>query len=95
MNPTREACHDVSDYMTGMPTGYTGTFEAVFTVMFGPLKYDAHVRAFRAHQFYTEQKRQLADANAALRAECARMSAETQAKYDRNNPPKLTLIAAE
>lgn len=89
MSAIQEACHDVADYMTGMPTGYTGTFEAVFSVMFGPLKYDAHVRAFRSHQFYTEQKRQLANADAAVRVELGRQMAEHRAKYARNNPPLL------
>lgn len=86
MSPETEARHDVADYMQGMPTGYTGTFEAVFQVMFGPLKFDAHVRAFRAHQRYIEQKRQLADADIAVRAECDRQIAEFRAKHARNNP---------
>jgi hypothetical protein len=94
MTSQTEARHDVADYMVGMPTGYTGTFEAVFQVMFGPLKHDAHVRAFRAHQFYTEQKRQLADANIALRAEHDRQIAEFRAKFARNNPAPI-LQAAE
>jgi len=93
MSPTREARHDLADYMLGMPTGYFGTFEAVYSVMFGPLLHDAHVRAFRAHQFYTEQKRQLVDADAAVRAECARQIAEFNAKVARNSRPAL--IAAE
>lgn len=92
-NSTREVCEDVADYMVGMPTGYTGTFEAVFQVMFGPLKFDAHVRAFRAHQFYTEQKLRLIDADAAVRAECERQCAEFRAKLARNNPSYS--IAAE
>lgn len=93
MNALTEARHDIADYMTGLPSGYTGTFEAVFTVMFGPLKFDAHVRAFRAHQFYTEQKRHLADADIAVRAECERQMEEFRAKYARNNPSYS--IAAE
>ncbi len=95
MNATRETCHDVADYMIGMPSGYTGTFEAVFQVMFGPLTFDAHVRAFRAHQFYAEQKVRLADADIAVRAECDRQMQEFRAKYARNNPPAQSLIAAE
>lgn len=88
-----EARHDVADYMVGMPTGYTGTFEAVFQVMFGPLKFDAHVRAFRAHQFYTEQKLRLIEADIAVRAECDRQMQEFRAKLARNSRPAL--IAAE
>jgi hypothetical protein len=93
MTSQTEARHDVADYMVGMPTGYTGTFEAVFHVMFGPLKFDAHVRAFRAHQVYAEQKRQLVDANAALKAEHDRQMQEFRAKLARNSRPAL--IAAE
>lgn len=68
MSATAEACHDVADYMVGMPSGFTGTFEAVFQVMFGPLTFDAHVRAFRAHEFYTDQKRRIDKGNVEMRA---------------------------
>lgn len=93
VSPLTEARHDVADYMTGMPAGYTGTFEAIHQIMFGPLKFNAHVRAFRAHQRYIEQKRQLADADIAVRAECERQMEEFRAKYARNNPSYS--IAAE
>ena len=68
MNDMTAARRDVDDYMIGMPTGFTGTFEAVFQIMFGPLKFDAHVRAFRAHEFYTDQKRRIDKGNVEMRA---------------------------
>lgn len=75
MNEIARARADLRAHMAGGITAYTGTFEAVHQIMFGPLKFDAHVRAFRAFQFYIEQKRQLAEADIAVRAELARQIA--------------------
>lgn len=63
MNALTQARRDVSAYLAGEPTAYTGSFEAIHQIMFGPLKHDAHVRAFRAHQFYTDQTRRFAAAD--------------------------------
>jgi hypothetical protein len=64
---------------------YIGSFEAVAEIMFGPRQHDKHVRAYRAHQFYADQKVRLRLADEAVRAECARMSEETAQQLARTN----------
>lgn len=75
MSAITEARADLRVHMAGRCTAYTGSFEAVYALMFGPLKHDAHVRAFRAFQFYSEQTVRLAAADVAVRAELARQIA--------------------
>lgn len=83
--------------MSTIHTGvaYIGSFEAIFTAMFGPLEHDAHVRCRTAHIEAGSLTERLRAADEAVRAECARMSAEFRAKYERNNPPAQALMAAE
>lgn len=68
MSAPQEARRAVQAFMNGENTVYTGSFEAMFSVMFGPLKHDAHVRAFRAHEYYTDQKRRIDAGNVEMRA---------------------------
>lgn len=92
-NPTREACHDVGAYMAGRNAAYVGSFEAVFDAIFGPFDHNAHVICRAAHIEAGSLADRLRAADEAVRAECARMSAEFNAKVARNSHP--TLIAAE
>lgn len=85
-NPTREACHDVGAYMAGRNMAYVGSFEAVFDAIFGPFDHNAHVKCRAAHIEAGSLAERLQRADEAVKAECARMSAETAAKFARNNP---------
>lgn len=68
MNAMARARSDLRLHMAGGATAYTGTFEAVRQIIFGSLKHDAHVRAYRAYHFYFEQQIRIARADAAVRA---------------------------
>jgi hypothetical protein len=68
VNAPREARHDVQAFMAGAPTSFTGSFEALFTVMFGPLAFDQHVKAYRNHLWITERQAANRRADANVRA---------------------------
>lgn len=74
-------------------SAYIAPFEVIYAGMFGPFDHDAHMRCRTAHIEAGSLTERLRAADEAVRAECARMSAEFRAKYERNNPPFS--IAAE
>lgn len=93
MSPETEARRDIAAYMARDTTAYVGPFEAVYNAMFGPFQADAHVKCRAAHIEAGSLAERLQRADAAVRAECARQSAEFQARIARNNPSYS--IAAE
>lgn len=93
MNPTREICHELTAYMARDTVAYVGPFEAVYNAMFGPFQHDAHVTARKAHIEAGSLAERLRRADEAVRAECARQTAEFRARVERNRCPAL--IAAE
>jgi hypothetical protein len=93
ITPETEARRDIADYMARDTVAYVGPFEAVFNAIFGPFDHDAHVKCRAAHIEAGSLADRLRAADEAVRAECARMSAEFNAKLARNSRP--TLIAAE
>lgn len=93
MSQETEARRDIAAYMARDLVAYVGPVEAVYNAMFGPFQADAHVKCRKAHIEAGSLADRLRAADAAVRAECARMSAEFNAKFARNNPSLS--IAAE
>lgn len=92
-SPITEARADLRAYMARGTTAYVGPVEAVYNAMFGPFQHDAHVKCRAAHIEAGSLTDRLRRADDAVKAECARMSAEFQARLARNNP--TLSIAAE
>lgn len=67
MNVIAEARAAVRAHMAGQPTAYTGSFEAVHQIMFGPLRFDQHVKAWRNHLWITERRAAYRRADAGVR----------------------------
>lgn len=59
---------------------YIGSVETIMDAMFGPFQCDAHVRERAAHIEAGSLTERLRKADAAVRAECERMSTETARK---------------
>lgn len=57
-----------------------GSFDVVFAAMFGPLQHDQHIKARASHIEARALAERLRRADAAVRAECERMSTETARK---------------
>lgn len=71
---------------TSIDRAIIGSFDTVFAAMFGPLQHNAHVTARAAHIEAGSLKERLRRADDAVKAECARMTAEHRARLARNNP---------
>lgn len=86
ISATSECLGEVRAYMARDTTAYVGPFEVVYNAMFGPFDHNAHVTCRAAHIEAGSLAERLRRADEAVRAECARMSAEFQARIARNNP---------